>query len=180
MIPQLKRYMQIDIYVINTLLIIVCILLLYSIFKFLFLKKDIFSIEKFPSKEIVMLNRKTTILNLVFLPIFMILLFIDTYAIFEGKDDYKKYFNNEYYEGEFIVVKTSRSGGRYYSTRYVTLERLKDKKRIQFKIIKDKYKPGECYYVQHYDKLQYGAFGKKIDCVTKETIESYCDLDVCK
>ena len=144
------------------------------------MKKDVFPVKKFPSKEIVIFKRKTTIMNVVFLPIFIILFILYSYARFEVFDDYKKYFNNEYYEGEFVVLKSSRSGGLYYSNIYITLESLKDDKIIQFKIIEDKYKPGECYYVQYYDELQYGAFGKKIDCVTKETLESYCDLDVCK
>ena len=97
-------------------------------------------------------------------------------------NDYVKYKHEQFSEDYFKLLETNRGGK--YQDRYVKIEKLKDKKVITIEVPNERYITkhdlGSCYYVQYYDELQYGAFGKKIDCVTKETLESYCDLDVCK
>ena len=93
---------------------------------------------------------------------------------------YRKDYKMGVFVGEFRLNKMNKSPGTYYYTENMRLTDLTTGEQIYLKTLDSIKDVGYCYQIQYYKNIELGVFVKKIDCVTKETLESYCDLDVCK
>jgi len=179
MIPQLISDIKFNIYFGIFSCCLIMALCLFEVYNCIIKKKNILPYD---NTNIIIFGKKTTILNIISLLVIVIIIIFAFFTNIHLLKSYKVFKNGYYLDGNYVLLNTFRNGK--YGDRTVKIENLTTNEEITGetfdKIIATKKEIGSCYYVQIFEPTNTIVFGKKIDCVTKETLESYCDLDVCK